>query len=60
MLDKLSHGTPDPQYPPHETADSLANSFMMFFENTIAAIRTDLDESCQHVNTNFPDVSLSS
>ena len=32
----------------------------MFFENTIAAIRTDLDESCQHVNTNFPDVSLSS
>ena len=51
---------PDQQYPPHQTADSLANTFMACFENKITRMRDGLDEALQNITKHFPDTPLSS
>jgi exonuclease III len=59
-VDKLLHRTPEPQYPICQSTEVLANKFLEFFEDKILKIHTDLSNSPQFSQNNFPDTPLSS
>ena len=59
-VDKLLHRTPEPQYPMCQSTEVLANKFLAFFEDKILKIYTDLSNSPQFGQNNFPDTPLSS